>query len=501
MRRTRVVTAAWAAVLSLAAVLPAQEPVTLTLDEAVALAMEHNPDYRAVLNDEPVADWGVRSAYASFVPTASVGGGVSYQSGGQARIGGYTTGDIGLGETPSYYYSSFSARAGLTLSGSKFYRIGQQRASRRAVLAGLDAAAQTLEANVTRQYLAVLRSADAVDLAMAELERAEANLALAEARQAVESATSIEVKQAEVERGRAEIGLLQARTALDNQKTILMQLMGIDLGRDVVLTSDVAVFEPTWQLESLISAALSSQPELAAARATRESADAGVGMARSAYWPSFSISTGLSGYTRRVGDDQYLIDQARESVTSQRENCQALNLIFERLDPPLPTQDCSQYQFTDELRDQVLAQNDQFPFDFTTEPLSVSLSVSIPVFQGLDRQAQLETAHAAADDAALQLEAEELRIRATVETTYRNLRSAYRSVQLEERNRELADDQLRLARERYRVGAASFLELMEAEALKARADREYLLGVYTFQESLTALEAAVGHDLAVPETE
>ncbi|NIP82688.1 MAG: hypothetical protein GWM90_27100, partial [Gemmatimonadetes bacterium] len=52
---------------------------------------------------------------------------------------------------------------------------------------------------------------------------------------------------------------------------------------------------------------------------------------------------------------------------------------------------------------------------------------------------------------------------------------------------------------RYRLGAASFLELMEAETLKARADREYLLGVYAFQEALTALEAAVGQDLAIPE--
>ncbi|MDX1674833.1 MAG: TolC family protein [Longimicrobiales bacterium] len=497
MIRTSTLTAIF---LVLAGATGAQEPVTLTLDQAVALATENNPDYRAARNDVGVADWRVRSAYADFIPSASVGGGLSYQGGGSARIGGFTSGDIGLGETPSYYYSSFNASVGLTLSGSKVYEIGRQRASRRAVLANLDVAAQTLEANVTRQYLAVLRSEDAVDLAVAELERAEANLALAEARQAVESATSIEVKQAEVERGRAEVGLLQARTALDNQRTRLSQLLGVELDGDVTLTSDVAVFEPAWELRTLIETALASQPELEAARATRQSAESGVGMARSAYWPSLSISTGLSGYTRRVGDDEYLIEQAYSSILSQRRQCAQLNEIYTRLDPPIDPVNCfAQYQLTPEMQDQILAQNRQFPFDFTTEPVSVSLSVSVPIFQGLNRQAQLESAHAAADDARLRVRAEELRIRADVETAYRNLRSAYRSVQLEERNRELADDQLRLARERYRVGAASFLELMEAEALKARADREYLLGVYTFQESLTTLEAAVGHDLATPD--
>ena len=35
--------------------------------------------------------------------------------------------------------------------------------------------------------------------------------------------------------------------------------------------------------------------------------------------------------------------------------------------------------------------------------------------------------------------------------------------------------------------------------LLSRADREYLLNVYSFQESLTMLEAAVGQDLATPE--
>ncbi len=499
MKRTSILTAVF---LLAAAAVTAQEPVTLTLDEAVALARENNPDFQARLNDEAVADWQVRSAYADFLPSASIGGGFSYQSGGQARIGGFTSSDIGLGKTPSYLYSSYNARVSLSLSGSQFYQLGRQKASREAVLAGTDAAAQTLKANVTRQYLAVLRSGDAVDLARTELERAEANLSLAEARRAVQSATVIEVQQAEVERGRAQVSLLQAQSALDNQKTRLLQIIGLDLGRQVELTSDLPVFEPTWELESLVQTAMASQPELEAARASRESARASVGMARSAYWPSLSISTGLSGYTRRVNDDQYLLDQAQSSLDAQRDQCEYANQILSRLNPPLATADCNaQYPTTlsDAQRSAILDQNDQFPFNFATEPASVSLSISLPIFQGLNRQTQLESAHATAQDAQLRLRAEELRIRADVETAYRDLRSAYQSLQVSQRNAELASNQLRLAQERYRVGSASFLELRDAESVKARADRDYLLGVYTFQESFTTLEAAVGQDLAIPE--
>lgn len=488
------------ALLLLWSPLTAQErAVSLSLEEAVALALENNPDYRSRLNDEGVADWGVRSAYGSFLPSASVSGGLSYQQGGQARIGGFTAGDIGLNETPDYYYSSYSVSVGMGVSGADYYQVGREKASRRSVLASVEAAGQTLEANVTRQYVGALRAADAVALTRTELERAEANLSLAEARYAVEAATAIEVKQAQVELGRAEVGVLRAEAGLDNQKVRLLQLIGLDPGRDVELTSEVAVFEPRWSLASLVDAAMSSQPELEVARSSSEAAEAGVGMARSAYWPSLSLSTGLSGFTRRVGSDQYLIDQARRSAQSAIQQCEDVNLILTRLNPPVPAQDCDQYAFTDEMRSQILSQNDQFPFQFIGEPLSLSLGVSIPVFQGLTRKRQLEAARAQAEDARWQLRGRELATRADVETAYRDLRTAYESVQLEARNLELARDQLRLARERYRVGTTAFIELMEAETLMARADREYLLGVYTFQEALTALEQAVGQPLSTPE--
>ncbi|NIP82687.1 MAG: TolC family protein, partial [Gemmatimonadetes bacterium] len=420
MKRTSIATAG---LLLVAGALGAQEaPATLTLEEAIALARENNPDYRSRLNDEAVADWQVRSAYADFLPRATAGGAVTYQGGGEARIGAYTSDDIGIGETPSYYYSSYSLDVSLGLSGAKFYQLGRERASRRAVLANLDVAEQQLDAAVTRQYLAVLRVRDGVDLARSELERAEANLALAEARFAVEAATAIETKQAEVERGRAEVNLLRAQTQLENEKVRLLEQIGVDLDGDVELTTAVRVFEPRWDQASLVATAVASQPELAAAQASAESAEAGVGVARSAFWPSLSLSTGLSGYTRRVGSNQYLIDQAELSASQSYDQCVVFNRIFAGADPPLPTVDCAeQFAFTEADRAALLDQNSQFPFDFTREPASLTLGISLPIFQGLSRQRQLEAAHAEAEDARLRHRAARLRVEADVETAYREL--------------------------------------------------------------------------------
>jgi outer membrane protein len=477
---------------------PPAPPAQLSLADALALARDHNPAYRAQLGEESVAAWGVRSAYASLLPTASVSGGVAYQGGGQARLGNFTADDIGLGTTPSYYFSSYAVNVSLGLDGTSYYRIGQEKAQRDVVLARLDAAEQSLRANVTRQYLSALRARDAVALAEAELSRTEANLSLAEARRAVESATLLEVKQAQVERGRAEVELLRGRSTEETERIRLLQLIGLELDGQVELTSEVQVFEPRWESEQLARIAMGMQPHLEVARATETAARAEVGMARSAFWPRFSATTGVSGFTRRVGSDQYLLDQAERSLRSAREDCMAVNELLTRLNPPLPPQDCSSLVFTDELRSRILDDNRQFPFNFHNEPVSVSLGVSVPVFQGLNRQRQLEAAHVNQVAARQRLRGEELRIRADVLASLASLRAAYQAVLLEERNRELADDQLQLARERYRVGAASFIELMEAETMKARADRAHLLGVYTFQEYLTALESAVGQELPHP---
>jgi outer membrane protein len=481
------------------AVVGQEPPARLSLGDALALAREHNPDYRAQLGDESVAQWGVRSAYAAFLPTATVGGGLSYQAGGQMRLGNFTSDDIGLGSTPSYYFSSYSAGMQLGVDGSTFYRVGQEKAQREAVRAGLDAAAHALRANVTRQYLSALRARDAVELARAELSRSEANLALAEARYAVESTTLLEVKQAEVERGRAEVELLRAESNHATEGVRLLQLIGLELEGPVELTTEVRVFEPTWEAEALVRVAMGSQPQLDVARARATAAQSGVGMARSAFWPRLSVSGGLSGYTRRAGSDQYLLDQAEKSMLDAYDQCVFSNDLLTRLNPPMDPLDCSGYRFTDDMRERVLDRNRQFPLSFNREPVSLSMGISVPIFQGLSRQRQLEAAHVGHEAARQRLRAEELRVRADVLTSLSSLRAAYQAVQLEERNRELADDQLRLAQERYRVGVTSFIELMEAQMMKARADRSHLLGVYAFQEALTALEAAVGQELATPE--
>lgn len=478
--------------------LAAQEPaLTLSLEEALDLARRSNPDYQAIRNNAGVADWAVRDAYGALLPGASVSGSLSWQDAGTARFGIFTGEDLGIGSTTSYYSSSYSLGLNYRLSGASLLAPSREKAARRATEANIEASRVALETNVTAQYLAVLRAQDGVTLAEQELARADENVRLAEARVAVGAAISMEVKQAQVERGRAQVTLLQTRNLVRTERLRLGQTIGVPLEQDVRLTTGFEVTDIPWEAPQLVETALAGNPQLLAARATERAADRGIDMARSAYLPSLSMSAGFSGYTRQAGNEGYLVQQAADRMAGQRENCEAQNALSERLTSPLPgfPFNCAQYQLTPAMEAQIRSENSVFPFDFTREPLSASLQISLPVFQGFTRERQVEEAQAAAADARFRLNAEQLRVRTDVNTAYLNLVTARESVELEQTNRELAQEQLELARERYRLGAASFLELQEAETVQARADRAYLNAVYAFHDALATLESAVGRPL------
>ena len=504
-RQARAAASFFLAVSALAGSVSAQQtppapPAQLSLEDAINLARRNNPDFQSQKNDAGVADWTVREAYGNLLPSASVSSSFSYQASGTPRFGIFSGSDFGLSNTPAYYSSDYFIGLNYSLSGASLLAPGREKSSRRAIDAGIQASDFLLQATVTRQYLAVLRAIDGVTLAQSELQRADENLKLAQARVDVGAAIPLEAKQAEVDRGRTEVNLIQARNLVQTEQLRLMQELGIELSRDLQLTTKFDVFDLPWSQTELVSYAIASHPQLQSARAEDAAGRASLKMARTAYLPSLDFSAGLSGYTREAGSTSYLLNQAQAQVAGQREACERTNLISAGLAQPLPgyPMDCAQFALTPADERALLAENNVFPFDFTRQPWSARVQVSLPLFQGFSRERQVEQAKAAAADARYRLRGEELRLKTEINSAYLNVTTARQSVQLEARNRDLADEQLQLARERYRVGAASFIELRDAETIKARADRAYLIALYSFHEGIASLETAVGRNLRNP---
>ncbi len=473
-------------------------PASLTLAEALDIALRNNPRLQSSRNDISVANWTLNSAYGAWLPSASANSSVSWQGAGEQRFGSITADQLGFQDQPSFYFSSYSIGVGLSVNGRTLMAPGQARRNRDAVHAQIRTAEATLRLAVTRAYLEVLRQIEGLTLAEQELARAELNLRLARGRQEVGSGNAIDVQQAEVGVGRAEITLLRSRTGVRNARIQLLQQLGVDLNAEPTLTTTFAVTEFSWTADRLYEMALGQNPGLQATRAREESAIYGVRMARSSYFPSLSVSTGISGFTRKASSTASQEAAAIGAGEAAIAQCEFLNNLLGQLPDPPPPDDCSRHKTPESALEAIREQNKAFPFDFTQNPPSAQFSISLPVFQGLGRQREVESARAALQDTRFQVREQELALRADIESRLAVVQTAYQTALIEERNQALADEQLGLARERYRLNLLDFIGLVEAETVKAQADRQRVLSIFTYHDAIADLESVVGTPLRNP---
>jgi outer membrane protein len=472
----------------------AQQPDSaLSLDQAISIAVLNNPDHLSVANNEGAAAWGVRAAYGAFLPRANLFSGFNYQGSGNNRFG-----SVSLGETPSFLISDYTLALNLGLSGATLFGVGAARADQKAAHAETDASRFQLVSTVTQQYIAAMRARDGFELAGQEFDRADQNLVLARARVEVGAAIPLEQMQAEVERGRAEVEVERARNLLKTEKLRLGQQLGVELNLDTELTTSFQVFDPTWSADELTQWSVNANPTLRATRARHDASRKSLRAEQSGYLPSFDVSVRWSGFAREATDPASLISDAQTGAANQRESCLLFNAISDGLSQPLNgfPLNCSLLSFTSQDETALRSANDVFPFDYTSQPLEARFQVSVPLFQGFAQKQRVEQAQASARDALHRVRAQELQLRTEVVSAQETLLTARRIVAIEEQNRESAAEQLRLERERYRLGATSFVDLLNAETFRAQADRSYLNALYDFHAALATLEAAVGRRLA-----
>ena len=470
-------------------------PATLSLEEATRIALRNNPLLQAELSSQELADWNIRAAYGALLPTANASSGFSWQGSGEQQVGSITLSELGFGNQPSYYFSSYRMGLSYTLDGRILMGIPQARAERDARIAEGLASQSQVVFQVHQAYLEIMRQSEGLAVAEQELARALGNLRLAQGMMEVGSGTPLDTRQAEVAVGRARVALLVAQNGVRTAKFRLAQRLGLDPQDDFTLSTTFHLTEPRWEEADLESMALEGNPSLRGLRAGLRAQEHSVRMARSAYYPTLSITLSSSGFAREASNPDFLVGQAQASSIQRILQCEATNEVYRRLADPLPTVDCSRFLFTEAQRRSIIDGNSKFPFDFTRQPPSASISFSIPILQGLRRQRDLEASRIARENTRLQVRNSELALRADIASGLANLRTAYEAALIEEQNQVWADEQLRLARERFQLGLATFLELVEAETVKARADRERIAAIFAYHDALASLESVVGISL------
>ena len=463
-------------------------PSGLTLDEAIAIARRNNPIFLQTTNALKTADMQVRSAYGALLPSSNASFATRYQQGGTQFVQGVQIG--GSGDTKQ---SSYSLGLNYSISGAALYAPQAAKANRTAAEASILDGSEVLRAGVTTQYITVLQAQARAALQDTLVSTAQSQLELAKAKTAVGAGTALDIRRAEVAVGQAQVQAINAHNLAEVEMLRLFQQLGIPKPGAVALTTKFPIATPSFTLDSLLAAARRVNPAVASLRANERASALMVKAQRSRYLPSLGVSTGWGGNSFQYADDEFPVAQTRAQLAGQQRSCFTQDSIRARVG--MPSLGCDRFVLTDEDAAAIRADNNNFPFKFNRNPVGVSAFLTLPIFDNFQREQAVEQAQVTRENATYTLRARELQLTTEVTQNYLNLMAAVQTVQLQEQNAAKAQEELQFAEERYRVGAATFLDVTTSRATYEQALIDRVNAIYDYHKAFAALESAVGRPL------
>jgi outer membrane protein len=464
----------------------------LTLDEAIAVAHQNNPAFLQIQNSVRTAETNVRQTYAALLPSSSVSFTTRYQQGGTQFFQGAA---LSSGSADSRQ-SSYSLGLSYNISPSIAFAPRSANAGKVAAEADVTSQAEALRAQVTTQYIATLQAQAQASLQDTLVQTAQGQLDLANAKMKVGAGTILDVRTAEVAVGQAQVNALTAHNTAQVEKLRLFQLMGVPADTGAVLTSQFSVGEPTFSLDSVLALARRVNPDVAAKKSREYAADMNVHAARTLYLPTLSIGTGWGGNSFEYVNPDLLVAQSQQSAQSAFNSCVSQDSIRTRVGlAPLPVSRCGTGSLTDAQIADIRASNNQFPFKFNRNPVGISATLSLPIFNGYQREAQIENAKISRENAAYDLRSRNLQLTTDVTQAYLNLVTAARTVELNTQIAQKSAEELAFAQESYKVGAKTFLDVTTARGTFEQAQINRVDAVYNYHKAFAALENAVGRPL------
>ena len=470
----------------------AQQPAgrnTLSLDEAISIAHQNNPNFLTSQSNVRVATSGIRQAYSALLPSVSSSFSTGYQQAGTQYVSG-----LALGASGDTYQSSYRLGLNYFITGAVAFAPRQARANRDAAEADVASSAEATRALVTNQYIAALKSQAQATLADSLVATATGQLDLANAKVKVGAGTIVDIRTAEVAVGQAQVNQVTAHNQAVIDKIRLFQFMGIPADTATKLTTQFAIAQPTFTLDSVLSVARKVNPDVAADESRRFAADMGVRSASMSYLPSLSLSTGWGGNSSSYADANYLVSTRNSQIQSQAAQCLELDSL--RVGAGLAAVPCGRTTpLTPDEATALKATNNQFPFKFIKNPFSVGATLSFPIFNNYSREAQLQQAKVSRDNANYALKARQLQLTTDVTNAYLSLIAAAKTVQLQEQTAQKAAEELAAVEERYKVGAATFLEVTTSRGSYETAQIGRVNSIYDYHTAFANLESAVGRPL------
>lgn len=405
---------------------------TMTLDQAIDVALDRNASLRRARNDRQLQDAMVAREYASFLPS------LSFSTSGNQRYGlafDQTAGEL-VTQSSDALNAGLSARVTLFDGFANFASLDQARYQREQSEETLQRSRQQVVFQVLSRYLQVVLDQETVRIQEEALEAQREQL------RRIEQLTEAGVRpQSDLYQQRSnvasrELQLLDARQTLSSSRTGLVEVLQLDPYRtyrfEAPAMQEVDSTDTSYELDRLLRTAVERRSDLEAAETGVSIAREGVRIARAGRWPSVSLSGSMG-----------------TSFTSNR-----------------PT------DFTSQLED--------------NRSGSIGLSLSIPLFDQLQTRSQVQQARVQFENAQLDRETLEQQIVTEVRQSYRDFQHARQRLAATAAQLDAAEQALEATQNRYELGSAPFSDLASARAdlVSAESDRSQAVFQYHFQQKL-----------------
>src|SRR2546428_3556943 len=280
-----------------------------------------------------------------------------------------------------------------------------------------------------------LATEELVRVAESQVRRAQRQLEISIDKLHAGSATRSDSLRSLVDYGNARIASLQAQANLATAQANLGRQIGVD---GPVRAVPDSVLPPLPDTSALRQSVIRNAPQVQQADAQARAAGAQVGVSRAQYWPSLSASVGNS----------YTGSEAPWSSTS--------NYL---------------------------------------SGWSVRFTASWTLFNGFSRERSISSAVVARDVADARAADTRRQVSAQLTQQLAALRTAYEKISIAETNVAAATEDLRVQNERYRVGAATILDLLTSQSALTTAEQNLVQVRFDYLIARAQLEAIVGRTL------
>ncbi len=339
-------------------------------------------------------------------------------------------------EISKYYQARISAGQSWSLGGYNFYNIKEKNASRNSAKSSFQVTRQGVILSVKQAYFDVLKAKMLLEIQKEALKRANEQLKIAETRYELGAASFSDVLKAKVQHGDVELSLISADNALKLAKATLNSQMGQHVDSPIDVEENLTMPEFNYSYDDALKEAMKKNPSLKGSEFDLRSAKAQLGMYRSRLFPDFNLYGSYSWSNVDLDEIKYI-----------RRRDYAWGL---------------------------------------------SAYISWNIFDNFQRKQNLSYAKANSKSAEENFHQTERNVALELKQAFLSVEESKEKIELTKKKVESAEEDLELVQEKYNLGAANILELLDAEVSFKEAESDRVQALYDYNLAIAEFEKAIG---------